>query len=381
MRCVWKVTGLGILYELWAKEGLANCVIIWHDILQVCNCNLCLLQLLNFFTCVCIQLISFLFHFQMNTKQRMMNTKHRTNLKFLVHLGKTPSQALEMLKQVYGDNTVSWTRVSVWHKRFKEGCKEVEDDSKSWRPSTSRTQVNIELVKQSAWQSSVDCSNDCKSAGHKKGQCLEDSLKIWACRKSVQKCCQDCWMMTRRSVACRCVRTSFSDFKMNQTCLEESSLVMRLGFLITTGKPSARALNGKVWRCQGQRKQGSQSQKSKSCWSHSSMWEALSTVSSCHRARKSISKFTERSCGIYFAQCARRDKGCGMTNCGCFTMTMHLLTMPWASNSSWLRRTSSCWNNLPIHLTLFHMTFFFSPSSRGSSRGPVLKTWRPSRGL
>ena len=174
MRCVWKVTGLGILYELWAKEGLANCVIIWHDILQVCNCNLCLLQLLNFFTCVCIQLISFLFHFQMNTKQRMMNTKHRTNLKFLVHLGKTPSQALEMLKQVYGDNTVSWTRVSEWHKRFKEGCKEVEDDSKSWRPSTSRTQVNIELVKQSAWQSSVDCSNDCKSAGHKKGQCLED---------------------------------------------------------------------------------------------------------------------------------------------------------------------------------------------------------------
>ena len=35
MRCVWKVAGLGMLYELWTKEGLANCVIIKHDIMGV----------------------------------------------------------------------------------------------------------------------------------------------------------------------------------------------------------------------------------------------------------------------------------------------------------------------------------------------------------
>lgn len=78
----------------------------------------------------------------------MMNTKQRINLKFLVQLGKTPSQALEILQQVYGANTMSRTRVFEWHKRFKEGREEVEDDSRSGRPSTSRTEVNIERVRQ-----------------------------------------------------------------------------------------------------------------------------------------------------------------------------------------------------------------------------------------
>ena len=55
----------------------------------------------------------------MNTEQRAMNTKKRINLKFLVRLEKTPSQALEMLKQVYGDNTRP-------RNGFKKGCKEVE---------------------------------------------------------------------------------------------------------------------------------------------------------------------------------------------------------------------------------------------------------------
>ena len=55
-------------------------------------------------------------------------------------------------------------------------------------------------------------------------------------------------------------------------------LVMRRGFLSTNWKPSARALSERVQCHWGQRMQDSQSQKSKSCFSHSSMWEALSTV-------------------------------------------------------------------------------------------------------
>ena len=53
-----------------------------------------------------------------------------------------------MLKQAYGDNAMSQTYVFEWHKRFKEGCKEVEDDSRSGRSSTSRTEVNVEREKQ-----------------------------------------------------------------------------------------------------------------------------------------------------------------------------------------------------------------------------------------
>ena len=40
------------------------------------------------------------------------------------------------------------SRALEWHKRFKEGREEVEDDQRSGRPSTSGTADNIEHVKQ-----------------------------------------------------------------------------------------------------------------------------------------------------------------------------------------------------------------------------------------
>ena len=38
--------------------------------------------------------------------------------------------------------------VSEWHKQFKDGCEDVGDDSRSGRPSMSRTVDNIERLKQ-----------------------------------------------------------------------------------------------------------------------------------------------------------------------------------------------------------------------------------------
>lgn len=43
---------------------------------------------------------------------------------------------------------MSRSRVFEWHKRFKEGREEVEDDPRSGRPSTSRTDDNVERVRQ-----------------------------------------------------------------------------------------------------------------------------------------------------------------------------------------------------------------------------------------
>ena len=69
-----------------------------------------------------------------------------------------------------------------------------------------------------------------------------------------------------------------------QTCFVESSLVMRHGFFSTTWKPSAWAVSGSLQHHRGRRKQDSQNQKSKSCWSHSSMsrwsWGASQNPSS-----------------------------------------------------------------------------------------------------
>ena len=77
-----------------------------------------------------------------------MSREQRANLKFLAKFGKTPSESFAMLQQVYGEETMSPTRAFEWHKRFKEGREEVEDDPRSGRPSTSRMADNIEHVKQ-----------------------------------------------------------------------------------------------------------------------------------------------------------------------------------------------------------------------------------------
>ena len=65
-----------------------------------------------------------------------------------MHFGKTPTEALKLLQEVYGDDTMLRTCFFEWHRRFKEGREEVEDDHRSGRPSTSRTDENVERVRQ-----------------------------------------------------------------------------------------------------------------------------------------------------------------------------------------------------------------------------------------
>ena len=43
---------------------------------------------------------------------------------------------------------LSRTRLFEWHRRFKEEREEIEDDHRSGRPSTSRTDENVERVRQ-----------------------------------------------------------------------------------------------------------------------------------------------------------------------------------------------------------------------------------------
>ena len=77
-----------------------------------------------------------------------MTIEQRINIKFCVKLGKTATETLKILRDVYGDSSMSRTKVFEWHKRFVEGREEVEDDPKSGRPCTSTTDTNIEKVRQ-----------------------------------------------------------------------------------------------------------------------------------------------------------------------------------------------------------------------------------------
>ena len=72
--------------------------------------------------------------------------EQRVNVKFRVKLGKSATETYDLLRKVYGDECLSGTQVFEWFKRFKEGRKEIGDDQHPGRPSTSKTEANIEKV-------------------------------------------------------------------------------------------------------------------------------------------------------------------------------------------------------------------------------------------
>ena len=48
-----------------------------------------------------------------------MSVEQQINLKFLVRLGKTPTETLKLLQEVYSDNTMSRIRLFEWHEGLK----------------------------------------------------------------------------------------------------------------------------------------------------------------------------------------------------------------------------------------------------------------------
>ncbi|GBN70312.1 Putative uncharacterized protein FLJ37770 [Araneus ventricosus] len=73
--------------------------------------------------------------------------EQRVSIKFCSKLGKTVTEAHEMLVKVYGVDAVSKKCVFEWFKRFGDGKEDIEDEPRSGRPPTSTTLDNIERVR------------------------------------------------------------------------------------------------------------------------------------------------------------------------------------------------------------------------------------------
>ena len=59
---------------------------------------------------------------------------------------KSAKETHEMLILVYGDAAVTMRTVYKWFERFRIGCESVEGEGRSGRPSTSKTQENVEII-------------------------------------------------------------------------------------------------------------------------------------------------------------------------------------------------------------------------------------------
>jgi hypothetical protein len=62
--------------------------------------------------------------------------EQRVNVKFCIKLQKSPSERLEMLETVHGESTMGKSNVFKWHKRFREGSEDVNDDERQAAPVT-----------------------------------------------------------------------------------------------------------------------------------------------------------------------------------------------------------------------------------------------------
>ena len=132
-RCVWKVTGT-VQCASCTKKGLSHrkkhCFLSCHDVLRFRKPNFNILWQLHSFLHVFLSRHFFVIvfwkfdkikNFWLFSLVRRTSVEQRINLKFLVRLRKTPTEALKLLQEVYGDDTISRTRLFEWHRRFKEG--------------------------------------------------------------------------------------------------------------------------------------------------------------------------------------------------------------------------------------------------------------------
>ena len=82
------------------------------------------------------------------------NMEQRAVIKFHVKLGKTASETFWLMQQVYGDDSLSRANIFLWHERFLEGRKRLEDDNREGRPilamlitfSDSKGIINREFI-------------------------------------------------------------------------------------------------------------------------------------------------------------------------------------------------------------------------------------------
>ncbi|CAK9816700.1 Protein GVQW3 [Anthophora quadrimaculata] len=74
---------------------------------------------------------------------RDVNFKQRCAIRFCFRLGHKATETFAKLQQAYGDNVLSRAQVFRWFKAFSEGRESIEDEPRSRRPSSSRTDKNV----------------------------------------------------------------------------------------------------------------------------------------------------------------------------------------------------------------------------------------------
>ncbi|CAK9820301.1 Protein GVQW3 [Anthophora quadrimaculata] len=85
-----------------------------------------------------------------------MNFEQRCAIRFCFRLGHNAMDTFAKFQQAYGDNVLSRAQVFGWFKAFSEGRESIEHETRSGRPSSSRTDKCRQNLESFAFRSSVD---------------------------------------------------------------------------------------------------------------------------------------------------------------------------------------------------------------------------------
>jgi histone-lysine N-methyltransferase SETMAR len=80
----------------------------------------------------------------------MMNSgnEQRVAIKFCFKAGLSATEALVLVQKDFRNEAVNRSNLFRWYSQFREGRELVEDDERSGRPKSTRTEVNIVAVAQ-----------------------------------------------------------------------------------------------------------------------------------------------------------------------------------------------------------------------------------------
>jgi hypothetical protein len=74
--------------------------------------------------------------------------EQRVSIKFCVKLSKSATKTSEMLREAFGEHSLSQTEVFEKHSRFKAGRVSVQKSESSGRRSTIKTTENFEKIRE-----------------------------------------------------------------------------------------------------------------------------------------------------------------------------------------------------------------------------------------
>ena len=213
---------------------------------------------------------------------------------------------------------------------FKYYHKEVKDDSRSGRPSTSRTEVNVERVRQ-VMRGDVRLTVRMTTNQNMKKNIV---WKIITEDLGMQKVCTK---IVPRFGYAESLRKNGA--KMCQNIIKRLHTELDLLRWIITGDETV-GPKGKKPEQSPTTPRVKKARQSKSKALLIMLIDGRGIVHGEFFSQSqiiSISKSTKRFCGM----CTKINDSCCRTNCGCFTTTIRPLTTLWASGSFWSKEKSS----------------------------------------